>query len=145
MSIGEDLTSSPWFNDVLVNPQDPAVVLAATPWGLYRTRRVFDTHVSSESAAQPRGLALAQNYPNPFNSGTTIRFTVEGSQHASLKIYNVLGQQVRTLLDEEIEGGVHSEIWNGRNARGEPVGTGVYFCRLSAGDMRATIRLLSLR
>ena len=84
-------------------------------------------------------------YPNPFNSGTTIRFTVEGSQHASLKIYNVLGQQVRTLLDEEIEGGVHSEIWNGRNARGEPVGTGVYFCRLSAGDMRATIRLLNLR
>jgi hypothetical protein len=88
----------------------------------------------------PRGITLAQNCPNPFNSTTTINYTlsvVGGQQSAvSLKIYNILGKEVRILVDERQRPGFYRVIWDGRDSRRKEVGSGIYFCRLEVEGKR---------
>jgi flagellar hook assembly protein FlgD len=85
---------------------------------------------TSNAAGIPEETALAQNYPNPFNSQTTISFTVPRRSKVALRIYNVLGQLVRTLADEVREPGVSVLPWDGRDHKGVQVASGVYFYRL---------------
>jgi hypothetical protein len=97
----------------------------------------------------PKAFSLSQNYPNPFNPSTTIEFTVpeikkEGVR-VILKIYNLRGQRIKTLVDK-IEGpGYYKVHWNGRDDRGERVGSGVYFYRIEAGDFMSTKKLVVLK
>jgi hypothetical protein len=107
----------------------------------------------SESENQkPICVSLAQNYPNPFNPATSIKYTiggraeaVQGAVHATLCIYNIMGQRVRTLVDEMMQPGSHDVIWDGRNDRGWEVSSGVYFCRLQAGVLTDCKRMLLLK
>lgn len=78
----------------------------------------------------PIEFALHQNYPNPFNPVTTIKYEVPKTSHVSLRIYNLLGQEVKCLIDEIIEAGYHEIEWNGSNNYGVPVANGVYFYRM---------------
>jgi photosystem II stability/assembly factor-like uncharacterized protein len=80
----------------------------------------------------PTFFALDQNYPNPFNPTTTIQFALPVNASVSLKIYNLLGQEVATLVDESRQAGYHELQWNGRNQYGSNVATGVYFYRIEA-------------
>jgi hypothetical protein len=70
---------------------------------------------------------LHQNYPNPFNPSTTIRFSVPRAEHVKLVIYDMLGRQIRTLMDDEVAPGLHSMQWDGRDASGAFVRSGIYF------------------
>jgi len=90
----------------------------------------------------PSTFELSQNYPNPFNSTTTIHYALprrdEGglgnqSVQATLKIYNLLGQEVLTLIDKEQEPGYYTIHWDGRDEHGREVASGIYFYRLSIG------------
>lgn len=74
---------------------------------------------------------LMQNYPNPFNPNTTISFEIERETQVSLEIYNVLGQKVKTLVNEVMEAGNYPIEWNGTDDNGQPVTSGIYFYRLS--------------
>jgi hypothetical protein len=110
------------------------------------------TSVEEEPASVPLQFSLYQNYPNPFNPTTTIRFTVHGSQftvhgpiHTTLRIYNVRGQLVKTLLDEEKQPGDYSVIWDGKNDNGEEVASGVYFYQLVIENNRITKKMVLLR
>ena len=78
----------------------------------------------------PRQFALYQNYPNPFNPSTTIRFDLPVASHVSIRIYNILGQEVKALLDGIYGAGSYSQIWDGRNSNGVSVATGIYFYRI---------------
>ena len=82
----------------------------------------------------PSQFSLSQNYPNPFNSTTAISYQLSatsGQQSAvSLKIYNILGQEVKTLVDEEQLPGYYQVLWDGRDNSGKGVSSGVYFYRL---------------
>ncbi|MDZ7401466.1 MAG: DUF4185 domain-containing protein [candidate division KSB1 bacterium] len=78
----------------------------------------------------PTLFALSQNYPNPFNATTRIEFQLDRSSHVVLKIYNVLGQEMRTLIHENLNAGIHSAVWDGKNELGEDVGSGIYFYRI---------------
>lgn len=114
--------------------------------------------------------ALLQNYPNPFNSSTTIRFAVHGKQktakspipatqkpvngsrltangpiHTTLKICNIQGQLVNTLVDEHLGPGVYQVIWDGTNKKDTEVATGIYFCRLRIEEYVETKKMLLLR
>jgi hypothetical protein len=80
----------------------------------------------------PVTYALDQNYPNPFNSATRIRVALPRESEVRLKVYNLLGQEVVTLVDEKCRAGYHMFEWNGANARGNSVGSGIYFFRLEA-------------
>ena len=93
----------------------------------------------------PIEYALYDNYPNPFNSATTIHFSVAEAGNVKLTIYNILGQQVRLLTNETRPAGRYSIRWDGRNAQGGPIASGVYFYRLEANDFAEVKKMLLLR
>lgn len=78
----------------------------------------------------PQTFRVFPNYPNPFNSTTHIRYQLPERGKVTLEIYNVLGQRVRTLVNEAQAAGVYTVEWDGRNGQGVSVGSGVYFCRV---------------
>ncbi len=99
----------------------------------------------------PTGFELSQNYPNPFNPWTTIRFTLPSQQEGgltlptTLKIYNVLGEVVRTLVDEPMAPGAHEVVWDGKDDQGDQTASGIYFYRLRAGDLQDTKKMVLMR
>jgi hypothetical protein len=97
----------------------------------------------------PKAFALGQNYPNPFNPSTTIEFSVPesrgGFEHVVLKIYNLRGQLVNTLVDDERESGHYTIHWDGRDSNGTKVGSGIYVYKFSAGENTATRKMVLLK
>ncbi len=81
----------------------------------------------------PREYDLLQNYPNPFNAATTIRFRLPGRDHVVLQVLDVSGREVRTLVNGVRGPGSHVVVWDGKDASGNPVASGIYICRLRAG------------
>lgn len=90
-------------------------------------------------------FVLLQNYPNPFNPTTTIRLELPKAATVSLKIYNVKGQLVKTLLNTYYQAGIHRKQWDGTDAHGNLVSSGVYFYRLSADDFVSVKKMILVR
>ena len=88
---------------------------------------------------------LIQNYPNPFNSSTVIRYNLYQSGHVTVKVYNVLGREIRTLINGYQEAGNQSAIWNGLDRCNQPVSSGVYFYKLQANNSTECRKLIYLR
>ncbi|GAB4313490.1 MAG: hypothetical protein Kow0074_00010 [Candidatus Zixiibacteriota bacterium] len=107
--------------------------------------------IEVESAnAVPRSFALHQNYPNPFNPSTTIAFSIYGGDSfdpvdVTLDIYNVLGQRVTTLVQDQLEPGRYEFQWNGTDRSGRTVASGLYFYRLKAGGQDETKKMVLLK
>jgi hypothetical protein len=89
--------------------------------------------------------ALAQNAPNPCITGTQIRYETARSAGVRIRIYDALGRKVAVLVDRLQQPGVHSVTWDGRNDKGAPVTSGVYFYNLEADDFTATRKMIVLR
>ena len=100
-----------------------------------------------EHNSLPTKYELYQNYPNPFNPETNIKYFVGGDAlvHVSLKIYNVVGQMVKTLVDEEQSPGEYNRVWSGKNENSEEVASGVYFYKLKVSDYVETKKMVLLR
>ncbi len=102
------------------------------------------------SAALPKTFALDQNYPNPFNPSTTISVqipeTVESPNFSTtLRIYDVRGRLVKTLIDERLSPGFYSVQWDGVNDNGEKVSSGIYFYSIKAGSFASTRKMMMLK
>jgi glycosidase len=93
----------------------------------------------------PVEFALEQNYPNPFNPNTVIRYSIVSPSLVSLKIFDVLGREVKTLVNKEQVNGVYEVNWNGDDALGNKVSTGVYFYRIDAGDFVQTKKMMLIK
>ena len=92
------------------------------------------TGVADEDATVPEAFELFQNYPNPFNPETQIKYQLSERSQVTLKIFNLLGQQVVTLVNEEQPIGAYTIQWNGKDSFGRPAATGVYIFQMKAGD-----------
>jgi photosystem II stability/assembly factor-like uncharacterized protein len=88
---------------------------------------------------------LYQNFPNPFNPTTKITYNLPRGEHVRLKIFNTLGQEVRTLVNQRQSAGNQSVIWEGKDNHGKVVSSGVYVYRLSAGDEIQSRKMILLR
>jgi hypothetical protein len=93
----------------------------------------------------PPSNSLGQNYPNPFNPTTTINYSIKEQVYVTLKIYNVAGQLVKTLVNEKKAPGLYTIQWNGENNTGDPVGSGVYFYRMVTKDFSQTRKLILMK
>jgi hypothetical protein len=93
----------------------------------------------------PRAYALHQSYPNPFNATTIIKYDLPRPSDAKITIYNILGQTVKTLVNEKMPAGYHEAIWDARNYQGKTVASGVYLYRLEAGEFVANKKMLLLK
>jgi lysophospholipase L1-like esterase len=91
----------------------------------------------SDDYLLPTAFFLSPNYPNPFNPATTMSFTIASPSHTTLTLFNVQGQVVRKLVDDRRERGTYSVVWDGRDAMGRLVSSGVYLVRMEAADFRA--------
>ncbi len=100
--------------------------------------------IDEKSANLPRELALYQNFPNPFNPQTEIRFGLPRTAHVVLKIYNVIGEEIRTLADNYVEAGFHSISWDGKDETGRDLPSGIYVYRLYVGPGKAFVEVKKL-
>ena len=107
--------------------------------GVYRSTQTV-TNVLADFDQHPIKLLLQQNYPNPFNPTTTIQFTLTRSSMVTLKVFDMLGRLVATLISRRYESGTHSVAWDAGDRS-----SGVYFYRLEAGDVVTVRRMLVLR
>ncbi|MGB2696689.1 MAG: FG-GAP-like repeat-containing protein [Candidatus Zixiibacteriota bacterium] len=117
---------------------------------IYTSKPTSVQEIENESVIQ--GFTLYQNYPNPFNSTTTIPFTVHRKRktenrplQTTLSIYNILGQKVKTMLDEMKSYGNHQAIWDGKDDSGKTVPSGIYFCQLKIGDLTEVRKMIFLK
>ena len=95
----------------------------------------------------PKAFSLGQNYPNPFNPATTINYAVpEGkSVQVTLKVYDLRGRLVNTLVDDRREAGNYNVFWSGADKTGRQVSSGVYFYRIKAGEFTQTRKMVLLK
>ena len=98
-----------------------------------------------QKANVPGEFALEQNYPNPFNPATEIQYSLPQQNKVEVTVYNNLGQVVETLVSKVQEAGIYTVTWNGKNQLGQPVGSGIYFYRVQAGEFRSVKKMLLLR
>ncbi|MCL2065347.1 MAG: S8 family serine peptidase [Candidatus Cloacimonetes bacterium] len=106
----------------------------------------IDVYVSEDDEIHPPlTTELLGNYPNPFNPETTISFNIAVESIVSIDIYNIRGHLVKTLLNNHLQQGNHSIIWNGIDNHGQQVSSGVYFYRMVAGDVVETRRMVLMK
>lgn len=122
-------TADGWYvDDILING--------------YVTAPLIDITMTEKPVKE---FSLMQNYPNPFNPSTVIRFQLPVNTKVSLKIYNILGQQVRTLVEGYQKAGNHSIPWDGRDNMGRRVSGGLYIYRLETSDFSETRKMMFLK
>lgn len=113
-----------------------------------RVEPTFSTIALSLSGANgilPTEYSIEQNYPNPFNPKTNISFALPVSGNVSIAVYNVLGQEVKSLVDQPMEAGHHTITWDGTNNGGSQVSSGVYFYRITAGTFTESRKMMMLK
>jgi len=99
----------------------------------------------TQTSNVPEEFSIEQNYPNPFNPICEVAYTLPTNCHVRLTIYNILGQKVRVLVDEYQSAGHKSVKWDGKDAQGQELASGVYFYRLEAGEFAQTKKMVLLR
>ncbi len=101
---------------------------------------------AGEEYFAPSAFSLTQNRPNPFNPATEIRFEVPSpGSEVVIDVYDVHGRQVKRLVDKHCEAGVWSVMWHGTDANGAAVSSGIYFCRMKAGDFTAARKMVLMQ
>ncbi|MDP3024870.1 MAG: T9SS type A sorting domain-containing protein [candidate division Zixibacteria bacterium] len=100
---------------------------------------------SEEETPIPKSYNLSQNYPNPFNPSTVIEYSLPKGSEVKIIVYNVLGQKVKTLMDEYQNVGIKTVHWDGMDDNGEKVASGIYFYRLKTGDYSEAKKMVLLR
>jgi hypothetical protein len=93
----------------------------------------------------PKQVELAQNYPNPFNPTTTIRFGLPEDSPVRLTVFNILGQKIAELVNDDRTAGYHTVTWDGRNAIGQKVASGIYLYRLETRGLVTTRKMIMLK
>jgi hypothetical protein len=101
--------------------------------------------IDDDNDGLPAEYALKQNYPNPFNPETNIEYQLPQAGLVTIEIFNILGQNVRTLLSENRDAGVHTAHWNGVNNDGQMVPSGIYFYRITSGNYSETKKMVMIK
>jgi hypothetical protein len=112
-------------------------------WGSYND--VIVVGIDEKLSINPAKFQLFPNYPNPFNSQTNIKYYLPKPGGVKIEIYNLLGQKIRTLINQPQKSGMHQVVWNGRDENGISVSSGVYIYNLTSGNYSTSKKLLILK
>jgi len=126
---------------------DPAIVdMRPVPSAAYGFVDITKTEGSNKyTAGVPKNFVLGQNYPNPFNPMTKIDYALPEAARVELRVYNLLGQEVRTLVDYEQPAGPHQIVWDGTDASGNSVASGIYFYKLKTPSFLETKKMMFVK
>jgi hypothetical protein len=100
---------------------------------------------NSETNVFPGKFQLGQNYPNPFNPVTTLHYDLSENSDVKITIYDMLGREVKTLINKTQDAGSMSVIWNATNDYGKPVSAGIYLYQIQAGEYISTKKMVLLK
>ncbi len=103
------------------------------------------TDVKNDDELKPLTFNLEQNFPNPFNPNTSIKFSLPTSGYTQLKIYDVLGNEIKTLINGELEKGLHSFTWDATNNKNQKVVSGIYIYKLQSNGLRISKKMTLLK
>jgi hypothetical protein len=103
------------------------------------------SQLSLDLIGLPTVFALHQNYPNPFNPVTTLRYDLPENSYVNVIIYDMLGREIRTLVNTTQDAGFKSVIWDATNDYGKPVSAGVYLYKIQAGEFVQTRKMVLLK
>lgn len=101
--------------------------------------------ILADESSSSESYARFQNHPNPFNPETSISYTIPEASHVTLEIYNISGERIATLINEQSDSGYHSVNWDSKDDLGRSVAGGIYFCKIQVGSYHKTIRMLLLK
>jgi len=101
--------------------------------------------VAIDDPESPAVTELKGNYPNPFNPQTTISFSLKEATPVKVLVYNLKGQLVRTLVDENKASGNHKLVFDGRDNQGNPLASGVYFYKMQTGKYSNTRKMILMK
>ena len=118
--------------DLNGNESDPSIIVTVTL-------------AIDNGLAVPIEFALQQNYPNPFNPSTQIQYALPTDANVTIAIYDLMGRQIRTLVNQQVTAGYHSTLWNATNNMGSPVSAGVYIYTITANDFRDVKKMILLK
>jgi predicted lipoprotein with Yx(FWY)xxD motif len=151
----------PGSGNLIASPKDTTLLDSSWRWngGYYYKVSAIDIHgnesgfalltpdnvTGTETPKAPAASYLAQNYPNPFNPTTRIAFGLSAPGHVSLRIYDAAGRLVRMFAEGTRPAANYVEVWDGKDASGRAVASGIYFCRLDAGSFTQTKKMILLR
>jgi len=121
------------------------ILLPALAEGSHHLRLEIDQCRNDQGIIPPTAAALYQNYPNPFNGGTVIRYDVARAALVNLSVYNLKGERLAVLEDRERDPGEYFVKWDGRDAAGRNVASGIYFYRLTIGPETRTAKMTLVR
>jgi hypothetical protein len=128
------------INSISVSDDSLAVIVGDSGTVIFVARDSTLLSADNVDTTVPQDFRLSQNYPNPFNPSTTIEFSLPQTSHVTLRVYNMVGEEVATLVSRELPVGIHTTHWNASD-----MSSSVYFYRLQAGDYLDTKKLLLLR
>jgi outer membrane protein assembly factor BamB len=134
-----------WYDPIFA---EHTMFIQTISGGLKAFRKAATSVEIFEAAEPPKVIRLLQNYPNPFNPSTDIRYQIPDvglPVHTTLRVYNILGQEVRTLVDKVQEAGYFNVTWDGKDNLGKNVTSGIYMYRLQAGDVTETREMILLK
>ena len=133
-----DVNYSKWTQMDNYNPPFPAT--------LYIRAEVSEiTGIVDINTKVPKNFSLTQNYPNPFNPSTTIQYDLPKGENVKLKVYDILGREVATLVDDFQAAGSYKVQWNGRNDRGASLASGIYLYSFDAGGYKSVKKMIYLK
>jgi hypothetical protein len=98
-----------------------------------------------DEGSLPKAFELNQNYPNPFNPTTIITFALPKNAFVSVKVYDILGREVKTLLSDEMSAGIHAVEWRGDDNGGARLSSGAYLYRITAADFVSTKKMILMK
>jgi len=101
--------------------------------------------IENDIKAVPKGLVLNQNYPNPFNPRTTIDFELAESEYVQLNIFNISGQLINQLVNQNMQAGFHKVVWSGQDTQGSQVASGVYIYQIRSGSYIVNKKMILMK
>jgi hypothetical protein len=114
-------------------------------WTAVRNFTTFGEVSVKDEKIIPTQFSLAQNYPNPFNPATTIAYCIAKITQVRLEVYNLVGQKIRTLVNEAQPAGYYTARWNGKDEQDQPMPSGAYIYRLTTDSFTETKQMLLIK
>lgn len=137
LGVGNDATLTNW--------REPTDSLLADTLNRWFNRQIWTVGIQQVSNEVPAEFRLGQNFPNPFNPDTKIEFTVPGNEFVSIKIFDITGREIITLVGENMKTGKYVVNWGGIDYKGEAVTSGAYFYRMVSGNFVETKKMMLVK
>ncbi len=145
LMIGQVLPANPQYNFKGVL-DDIRIYNYALSYSSIKSLYDFVTDIEdNQEVVLPKNFGLTQNFPNPFNNQTNIEFQISSQSSIKLEIFNILGQKVKTLIDEDKSPGYYAIQWNGKNDLSDSMNSGIYFIKFSTGKFTETKKMTLLK